>query len=154
MTRKYVSVIGNFSDNGPSISPCNSYTLRCLKEAKIVENCEISGSKLSFIVCEGGYRNPFAFQKVTKSAYAQITQFGMNARIGNVSFEQPAPGEMVFEKPFSEATAQAIDEEANKLIKGAMDRTLALINNHKASIQPNISTIVFQKRKPKYQIPR
>ena len=89
----------------------------------------------------------FAFQKVTKSAYAQITQFGMNARIGNVSFEQPAPGEMVFDKPFSEATAQAIDEEANKLIKGAMDRTLALINNHKASIQSNISTIVFQKRK-------
>jgi len=74
-------------------------------------------------------------QKVTKSAYAQITQFGMNARIGNVSFEQPAPGEMVFEKPFSEATAQAIDEEANKLIKGAMDRTLALINNHKADVE-------------------
>jgi len=74
-------------------------------------------------------------QKVTKSAYAQITQFGMNARIGNVSFEQPAPGEMVFEKPFSEATAQAIDEEANKLIKGAMDRTLALINSHKADVE-------------------
>merc|ERR1719433_2470527 len=74
-------------------------------------------------------------QKVTKSAYAQITQFGMNERIGNVSFEQPAPGEMVFEKPFSEATAQAIDEEANKLIKGAMDRTLALINNHKADVE-------------------
>merc|ERR1712223_2221810 len=74
-------------------------------------------------------------QKVTKSAYAQITQFGMNARIGNLSFEQPAPGEMVFEKPFSEATAQAIDEEANKLIKGAMDRTLALINNHKADVE-------------------
>merc|ERR1712079_447829 len=63
-----------------------------------------------------------------------ITQFGMNARIGNVSFEQTAPGEMVFEKPFSEATAQAIDEEANKLIKGAMDRTLALINN-KADVE-------------------
>jgi len=74
-------------------------------------------------------------QKVTKSAYAQITQFGMNARIGNVSFEQPAPGDMVFDKPFSEATAQAIDEEANKLIKGAMDRTLALINNHKADVE-------------------
>merc|ERR1719481_736224 len=73
-------------------------------------------------------------QKVTKSAYAQITQFGMNDRIGNVSFEQPQQGEMVFEKPFSEATAQAIDEEAHKLIKSAMDRTLQLIRDHKEDV--------------------
>ena len=72
---------------------------------------------------------------MTKSAYAQITQFGMNARIGNVSFEQPGPGEMVFDKPFSEATAQAIDEEANKLISGAMERTLALIRDHKEDVE-------------------
>ena len=54
-------------------------------------------------------------QKVTKSAYAQITQYGMNEKVGNISFEQPQPGEMVFEKPFSEATAQLIDEEAHKV---------------------------------------
>ena len=54
-------------------------------------------------------------QKVTKSAYAQITQYGMNEKIGNISFEQPQPGDMVFEKPFSEATAQLIDEEAHKV---------------------------------------
>jgi AFG3 family protein len=47
---------------------------------------------------------------VTKSAYAQISQFGMNERLGNVSFEQPREGEMVFEKPFSEETARIIDE--------------------------------------------
>ncbi len=45
-------------------------------------------------------------QKVTKSAYSQITQYGMNERVGNVSFEQPQPGEMVFDKPFSESTAK------------------------------------------------
>jgi len=74
-------------------------------------------------------------QKVTKSAYAQITQFGMNERIGNVSFEQPDPGQMVVDKPFSEATAQAIDEEANKLIKGAMERTRQLIKDHKEDVE-------------------
>ena len=40
---------------------------------------------------------------------------GMNAAVGNVSFEQPQPGEMVFDKPFSEATAQLVDEEAKKM---------------------------------------
>merc|ERR1719445_1877523 len=74
-------------------------------------------------------------QKVTKSAYAQITQFGMNEKVGNVSFQEPQPGEMVFDKPFSEATAQLVDEEAKKLIGSAMDRTLALLTKHKDDVE-------------------
>ena len=35
-------------------------------------------------------------QKVTKSAYAQITQYGMNENVGNVSFEQPQPVNLIY----------------------------------------------------------
>jgi AFG3 family protein len=58
----------------------------------------------------------------------------MNERVGNVSFEQPQPGEMVFDKPFSEATAQIIDEEANLMISKAMDRTLELLKEHRDDV--------------------
>jgi len=74
-------------------------------------------------------------QKVTKSAYMQITQFGMNEAVGNVSFEQAQPGEMVFDKPFSEATAALVDEEAKKLIKHAMERTMNLLIKHKEDVE-------------------
>ena len=73
-------------------------------------------------------------QKVTRSAYSQITQFGMNAAVGHVSFEQPQPGEMVFDKPFSEATAQLVDEEAKKMIDRAMQRTIDLLTEHKEDV--------------------
>merc|ERR1712117_172920 len=74
-------------------------------------------------------------QKVTKSAYAQITQYGMNKKVGNVSFDQPQPGEMVFDKPFSEATAQLVDEEAKKMIDTAMERTLNLLTEKKELVE-------------------
>ena len=59
----------------------------------------------------------------------------MNAAVGNVSFEQPQPGEMVFDKPFSEATAQLVDEEAKKMIDGAMKRTMDLLIKHKGDVE-------------------
>merc|ERR1719357_975290 len=74
-------------------------------------------------------------QKVTKSAYSQITQFGMNDVVGNVSFEQPQPGEMVFDKPYSEVTAQMIDQEAKKMINSAMERTINLLTEKKDLVE-------------------
>lgn len=74
-------------------------------------------------------------QKVTQMAYAQVTQFGMNEKVGNVSFDQPQPGDMVLEKPYSEETARLIDSEVRAIIKNAYDRTTALINKHKQHVE-------------------
>merc|ERR1712223_350427 len=72
-------------------------------------------------------------QKVTRSAYAQITKFGMNDRVGNVSFEEDKSG-MNLVKPFSENTSQIIDEGAKKMISAAMDRTIKLLTEHKEDV--------------------
>ncbi|PLK45040.1 ATP-dependent zinc metalloprotease FtsH [Emticicia sp. TH156] len=67
-------------------------------------------------------------ERVTKSAYGMTTVYGMNARIGNVSFyDSKGQGEYSFTKPYSEDTAKIIDEEVKKLISEAYERTKSLL---------------------------
>ena len=68
-------------------------------------------------------------------ARSQVTQYGMNERVGNVSFEQPQPGDMVLDKPYSEETAQLIDSEVRNIISTAFDRTMQLLTEHKDDVE-------------------
>ena len=66
-------------------------------------------------------------ERITKLAYSMVTVYGMNDRIGNVSFYDSKQSEYSFNKPYSESTAQAIDEEVRKIIDHAYERTKALL---------------------------
>ncbi|KAJ7998028.1 hypothetical protein DPEC_G00218290 [Dallia pectoralis] len=66
-------------------------------------------------------------KKITQSAYAQVVQFGMSEKLGQVSFDLPRQGEMVMEKPYSEATAELIDQEVRDMVDRAYQRTMELI---------------------------
>ena len=71
-------------------------------------------------------------QKVTQMAYAMTALYGMNARVGRVSFPRK---DNEFEKPYSEATAQVIDEEVRALVNACYERTRALLSTHAVGLK-------------------
>lgn len=71
-------------------------------------------------------------QKVTRLAYGQVTQFGMSDKVGQVSFDMQ---EGHIQKPFSEATAQLIDEEVREIVTKAYNRTLGIINERRQEVE-------------------
>jgi len=73
-------------------------------------------------------------QQITKMAYSMVTTYGMNDKIGNVSFYDPSQ-ENTFQKPFSEETGKIIDEEVRKMIDAAYQRTLELLTAKKEQVE-------------------
>ena len=65
----------------------------------------------------------------------KVVHYGMSEKVGNVSFDMPQPGEITFDKPYSEQTAQLIDEEVRKLIENAFNRTYKLLTENKHQIE-------------------
>ncbi len=83
-----------------------------------------ASEQLTFQKISTGAQNDL--QQVTRIAYSMITVYGMNDKIGNVSFYDPAQ-ENQFTKPYSEETSRLIDEEVRKLIDKAYVYTQGLL---------------------------
>lgn len=89
-------------------------------------------------------------EKITKMAYSMVTIYGMNDKLGNVSFyDSKGQSEYSFTKPYSEKTAQLIDDEVKKLIDTAYVRTLEMLRDKREKL--NILALELLKREILYQ---
>jgi cell division protease FtsH len=73
-------------------------------------------------------------ERITKLAYAMTKIYGMNGNVGNVSFYDPQ-GEYQFNKPYSDTTAEMIDNEVRKLVDEVYQKTKVLLNEKREGLE-------------------
>ncbi len=73
-------------------------------------------------------------ERITKLAYAMVTVYGMNDKVGNLSFNDTG-GEYTFGKPYSDHTADLIDHEVRHLVDAAYQRTRSLLVDHRDGLE-------------------
>jgi cell division protease FtsH len=75
-------------------------------------------------------------ERITKQAYAMVTYFGLSDKLGNLSFyDSSGQNEYAFQKPYSEKTAELIDEEVKAIINMQYNRALDILNKHKEGLE-------------------
>ncbi|WP_439474928.1 ATP-dependent zinc metalloprotease FtsH [Algoriphagus formosus] len=74
-------------------------------------------------------------ERITKMAYSIVSVYGMNEKLGNVSFYDSKSDGYKMTKPYSEATAEMIDQEVHKLIEFAYQRTLDLLKERREELE-------------------
>jgi ATP-dependent metalloprotease FtsH len=74
-------------------------------------------------------------EKVTKQAYAMVSIYGLNDKIGNISYYDSQGREYTFSKPYSEDTARTIDEEASKIIEAQYERAKQILRENRDKLE-------------------
>lgn len=73
-------------------------------------------------------------ERITRLAYGMVKIYGMNDKVGNLSFYDPH-GENQFNKPYSDTTAELIDSEVRNLVNVVYEKTKELINEHRDGLE-------------------
>lgn len=82
-------------------------------------------------------------RRVTELIYSTIQLYGMNSRVGQLAFPKD-PNAMPGDKPYSDSTASAMDEEAKKIVDQAYQQTLDLIRDKKEHVQ-QVANLLLDK---------
>jgi cell division protease FtsH len=82
-------------------------------------------------------------EKVTKQAYAMVGIYGLNDRIGNLSYYDSS-GENQFQKPYSDETARTMDEEVSKLVEAAYQRAIHLLCENREKLE-ELAQLLLEK---------
>ena len=84
-------------------------------------------------------------EKVTKQARAMVTIYGLNEKIGNVTYyDSTGQSEYSFSKPYSEETARIIDEEISLLIESQYQRAIEILEENKDKLN-QLANILIEK---------
>ncbi len=71
-------------------------------------------------------------EKVTKQAYAMVKVYGLNSKVGNISFyDSTGSSEYSFQKPYSDKTAELIDDEVKNIIESQYERAKTILRENK-----------------------
>src|SRR5690554_1562865 len=103
------------------------------KDQLLDEMCSALGGRAAeeiiFKRVSSGAQNDL--EKITKQAYAMVSYFGMSEKVGNVSFyDSTGQTDYTFSKPYSEKTAELIDEEVKSLIDEQYQRAKRVLLEH------------------------
>jgi AFG3 family protein len=82
-------------------------------------------------------------KRVTQLVYSMIQLYGMNSRLGQLSFPRD-PNAFFEDRPYSEKTAKAMDEEARAMVGGAYQRTLDLLHNKREEVE-KVAQLLLKK---------
>jgi cell division protease FtsH len=84
-------------------------------------------------------------EKVTKQARAMVTVYGLNEKIGNITYyDSSGQSEYSFSKPYSEDTAMIIDKEISALIEGQYQRAIKILEENKDKLN-QLADILIEK---------
>ena len=84
-------------------------------------------------------------ERITKQAYAMVTYFGMSREVGNLSFyDSTGQTEFSFNKPYSEKTAEVIDNEVNRIIEDQYERAKKVLKDNLAGLK-QLATQLLEK---------